>query len=268
MTVDRRPSEREPLLLRHLALEPRDRIGQRVERRRQQPGVVVVPAVAVAQRDLAREVAGRGHLAHHVGDRGQRPGDRPRDREAEERRERDREHRRQRETGVDRVERLQLLGPRAEDQRDRTGLHAVVVVARRQRPRERLVFLRRRGIAREMPVARRRPASAGFDSAGSVDARICPSMPNATSLPVIFFSCSASVLSSRKPSAEGAEDLVARPIELDRHGNHLEDPVRLRQQAQAVAPGERVADGRLVCRDRRRARRSTDCVQQRSPTGS
>ena len=37
---------RQPLLLRHLALEPRDRVGQRVERRRQQPRVFVVPAAA------------------------------------------------------------------------------------------------------------------------------------------------------------------------------------------------------------------------------
>ena len=35
---------RQPLLLRHLALEARDRVGQRVERRRQQPRVLVVPA--------------------------------------------------------------------------------------------------------------------------------------------------------------------------------------------------------------------------------
>ena len=43
----RQPAERrQPLLLRHLALEARDRVGQRVERRRQQPRVLVVPAVA------------------------------------------------------------------------------------------------------------------------------------------------------------------------------------------------------------------------------
>ena len=43
ITVDSRPSDEQPLLLRHLALEARDRLGQRVERRRQQLRVFVVP---------------------------------------------------------------------------------------------------------------------------------------------------------------------------------------------------------------------------------
>ena len=83
----RQPAERrQPLLLRHLALETRDRIGQRVERRRQQPRVLVVPAVALQEGDLARQVAGRGHFAHRAGDGRQGARDGARDGEAEQRR--------------------------------------------------------------------------------------------------------------------------------------------------------------------------------------
>ena len=78
---------RQPLLLRHLALEPRDRVRQRVEGRRQQLRVFVVPAAALGEGDLARQIAGGGDLAHDVGDGRQRPRDRARDGEAEERRE-------------------------------------------------------------------------------------------------------------------------------------------------------------------------------------
>ena len=38
---------RQPLLLRRLLLEPRDRLGHRVERRRQQPRVLVIPRPAL-----------------------------------------------------------------------------------------------------------------------------------------------------------------------------------------------------------------------------
>ncbi len=138
----RQAAERaEPLLLRHLALKARDRIGQRVEGGRQQPGIVVVPAVAVAERDLARQVAGRGNLAHHVGDGRERLGDGTGDREAEQRRQRDREHRRQRQAGVNGVQRLQLLGARAQDQRDRPGADGrFAIAADRERARQRLVL--------------------------------------------------------------------------------------------------------------------------------
>ena len=75
----RQPSERrQPLLLRHLALRPGDRLGQRVERRRQQPRVFIVPAPSAAKRDLARQIAGRRDLSHDRGDRGERAGDGPR----------------------------------------------------------------------------------------------------------------------------------------------------------------------------------------------
>ena len=53
--------------------------------------------------------------------------------------------------------------------------------------------------SREMPVPRSRGASSACASGRSVEARIWPSMPKATSLPVIFFSCAASAASSMKP---------------------------------------------------------------------
>ena len=93
--------------------------------------------LAVAQRDLARQVAGRRDLAHHVGDGGERARDRARDGEAEERREQHGDDGGDGELGVNRLQEAQLLGARAEDQRDR----------RRRRP-----------------VAGRRPADSGRGS--------------------------------------------------------------------------------------------------------
>ena len=82
---------RQALFLRHLALEPHDRIGQRVEGGRQQPRVLVLPPIPVTDRDLARQIAGCRHLAHHVRDVRERARDRPRDGEAENRREQHRD---------------------------------------------------------------------------------------------------------------------------------------------------------------------------------
>ena len=60
---------RQPLALRRLALKARDRVGQRVEGRRQQPRVFVLPAARVGELELARQVAGDRDLTHVVGDR-------------------------------------------------------------------------------------------------------------------------------------------------------------------------------------------------------
>ena len=75
------------------------------------------------QGDLARQVAGGGDVAHHVGDGGERLRDGARHGEAEERREEDGDHGRARQLGVDGAQQPELLGARAEDQRDR-GLRA------------------------------------------------------------------------------------------------------------------------------------------------
>ncbi len=54
---------------------------------------------------------------------------------------------------------------------------------------------------------------------------------------------------------------MLRPIERHRHGDDLEDPVRLRQQADRVAAGERVENRGLVRRDVGHARRSARVVE-------
>ncbi len=78
------PAERrQALALGGLALEALQRSGELAERRRQQARVFVVPAAG--HRRGAREVAGRGHLAHRRGERAERPGDGPGDQVADDR---------------------------------------------------------------------------------------------------------------------------------------------------------------------------------------
>ena len=123
---------------------------------------------AVAQRDLARQVAGRGHVAHHAGDGGQRPGDRAGDGVAEQRRQQHGDDRRRRQAGVDRVQEPQLLGARAQDQGDRSGRRPSCR-RRGERPRQRDVLLRRRSHAARATVrgADARPALAYARAAAS-----------------------------------------------------------------------------------------------------
>ena len=118
------------------------------------------------ERDLARQVAGGRHLAHHVGDGRQRPRDGARDGEAEERRQEHGDDRRDGELGVNRLRgrascsvrdrRISATGPAL-----RAGR-----VAGAERPRQRDVFL-----AAERDVARRRSSRRRSASAGRVVAR-------------------------------------------------------------------------------------------------
>ena len=112
----RQPSERrEPLALRRLALEACDRIGHRVEGRGEQPRVLVFPMWRRRHRNLAGQVAGRGHLTHGRGDHAERAGDRSRDAVAQDRGREDRdagdhEHRR-----VQRTQEREAVRARAQD---------------------------------------------------------------------------------------------------------------------------------------------------------
>ena len=121
MTVERRPSDVRRSFCDISRWNRDDRVGQRVERRRQQPGVLVVPPAPLTDRDLARQIAGRRHLAHHVGDVRQRTRNRPRHREAENRREQHGDDRGGREPGVNGPQAAKQLGARPQDQRHRTG---------------------------------------------------------------------------------------------------------------------------------------------------
>src|SRR5207249_6096199 len=57
----------------------------------------------------------------------------------------------------------------------------------------------------------------------------------------------------QKADAERPEDLRVRLVEGDRHGDELENAVRLWQQADALAAGQRVAHRRLARYDERTA---------------
>ena len=166
------------------------------------------------ERDLARQVAGGGHLAHHVGDRGQRPRDRARDGEAEERREQHRDDGGDGEPGVDRLRGLAAArcatAGSARPARPPAAASSVAVDSGRGSA----TYSSPPSVhARDAASCAARPPSAAYDRRGSVAARICPSMPNAMSLPVISFSCAASASSSRKPTLSVPRiSGAARPI--------------------------------------------------------
>ncbi len=113
----------------------------------------------------------------------------------------DREHRGQRQAGVDGVAataaaRCASAGSARPVRRRRP----VTIAADRERARQRLVFL---AVDRQPRDAGRAQASRErrvVARAAASTARIWPSMPKAMSLPVICFSCAASVSSSRKPA--------------------------------------------------------------------
>ena len=92
---------------------------------------------AAGRRVPARQVAGRRHLAHRRGNRAERPRDRARDRVAQERRRQHRDHGDDPSRPVQRVEKTQALGPRAQDDRARSlpglGRRAVGRMRARQR---------------------------------------------------------------------------------------------------------------------------------------
>lgn len=94
----REPAQRgEAFLLREGPLDALYGIGEGVERRREQPGILVLPAALGRQGDLFRQVPCRGGLTHDVGDRSHWAGDRARDRETQQCRQADgrRGHQRQ-----------------------------------------------------------------------------------------------------------------------------------------------------------------------------
>ena len=113
MTVDRRPSDDSRSFCAASRWNRGDRLGQRVEGRRQQARVLVVPGAA-PHRDLAREVAGGRHVAHRAGDRRQRPRHGAGDGVAQDRREEQRDDQRAGEAGAQRAQEAQALGARAQ----------------------------------------------------------------------------------------------------------------------------------------------------------
>ena len=84
--VDIRPSDDSRSRCAAFALESRDRVGERVEGGGEQTRIFVVPARGIAEPQLAGQVAGRGDVPHVIGDRRQRPRDRPRHAVADARR--------------------------------------------------------------------------------------------------------------------------------------------------------------------------------------
>ena len=252
----REPAERrEPLLLRNLALEARDRIGQRVEGRGQQARILVVPPVPARQDDLARQIPGGGDFAHRVGDGRQGARDRAGYREAEEQGEQGGDEGRHGQLAAERSEEPQLLGPRAQDQGDRPAAGRPRRGARGQRQRERDVLL---GPERHVEVALR-PAEE-LRERGPVLGR----QRRRQDLPVHaepdvaaghLLQLARQRLVEQEPHAERAENVGTREADRDRHRDQLQHAGGLRQQAEAVAARDGVADGRLARDDERRRRR-------------
>ncbi len=123
---------RQPFALRGFLLETRDGVGERVERRRQQACVFVLPGPR-SHGDLAGEVAGGGDLAHHAGDRAERLRDRPRDGIAEHGRQQHRQERGRADDRLDGAEEPQLLGPRPNHHHERRALRPAARPGRRRR---------------------------------------------------------------------------------------------------------------------------------------
>ena len=96
------PAERrQPFFLRDLPLKARHGVSQRVERRRHQARVLVVPSPP-SKDDLAGEIAGGRDLTHGIRDGRQRPRNGPGHDEAEERGQQNGHDRSERQLPVDR----------------------------------------------------------------------------------------------------------------------------------------------------------------------
>ena len=109
----RQPAERrQPLAVAGLALKPRDRVGHRIEGRREELGVFVLPSPPHRHPDSSRQVACRGHLAHRRGDRSQGPCHRARDAVADERGREHGDDRREEDFPVNRAQEAQPVCPR------------------------------------------------------------------------------------------------------------------------------------------------------------
>ena len=109
----------EPLAQRGLALEARDRVGERAEGPRHEPGVLVVPGPAGPEGEA--QVAGGRDPLHRVGEGGERPGDRAREGPAQEEPQAHRDERGDREGGPQRRERAQRLRARAQHEDEGRG---------------------------------------------------------------------------------------------------------------------------------------------------
>ena len=257
----RQPAERrQPLLLRHLALKARHRVGQRVERRREQLRVFVVPQVA--QRDLARQVAGRRHLAHHAGDRRNRPRDRPRDREADHDRENDRDDRGDDESRPDRLEQPQLLGPRPHDQRHRSRAGRGL---RRQRTRQHRVLLAADDHLRDArrPHAPGEGDVVGARQRGREDLSVHAERDVAAGR--LLLQLVGERVVEEKTDAHGAENVRPLHSDVQRYRDELHDAVGLRHQHRAFLSAERAAHGRLARGDDRFPIRRSDRRQRVAP---
>ena len=109
---------REPLSRSGLALKAGDRLREAVEGSGEYGGVRVNPPSP--KLDFARQVAGRRHLAHGLGDGEKRPRYRPRHAVAEHDRKKDAEERRERQPFSERGEKRKTFLPRTQERRDRT----------------------------------------------------------------------------------------------------------------------------------------------------
>jgi hypothetical protein len=250
----------EPLLLRHLPLKTSDRIGQRVERGAEQTCILIVPSVGLTKRNLARQIAGCRHLAHHIGDRRQRSRDGAGNRKAQRESQQHRQNRRRCEPGVNRLERLQLLRARAQNQGDWSRGRCFVAGGRAERPRQgfEIFILESDSRARPPQVIGEHPVKVARQCRGE-NLAVHPERQVAAGNPLQFLEQG---IVEQEADAEGAKYFGAMHVDGDWNGDHLQDAIGLGQQAEAVAAGKRVANGRLVRGNRRRPWRSAGGVEQ------
>ena len=187
----------------------------------EQPRVLVVPGAAL-DGDLARQVAGGGHVAHRVGDGGQRPGHRAGDGVAEDRGQEQRDDEGAGEAGAERVQEAQALGARAQDERGRGRWRSAAAPARAN-GRATITYsspCSDTGLTPRPSSARRGLRAAG----GSDDARTRPPAANAISVPVTALNCAARRSSRKNPTVSRPIVSVGSSPSQDRHADDLQQP--------------------------------------------
>ena len=259
MTVERRPSDDSRSFCDISRWNRAIEIGQGVERRGEQTGVFVSHRPPLTDGDFPGQIAGGRHLAHHVGDVGQRPRDRPRHGEAQKRREQHGDDRRYCEPGVNGPQaragaRSATAGSTPPGRSPSAASPSVGAAAAAARGN----LLRRRR-SRDMPERPQSPPSAGYDllrQRGRQNLTVHAERDIAAG---DLLQLRGQRVVEQEPDAERSEDVRLRQTDENRDRHQLQHAGRLRQQAEAFLPAEGIAHRRLAGDDecRLRGRRPT-----------
>ena len=235
----------QPFALRGFLFETRDGVGERVERRRQQACVFVLPG-SRSHGNLAGEVAGGGDLAHHAGDRAERPRDRPRDGIAEHGRQQHRQNRGRADDRLDGAEEPQLFGPRPDHDHERRALgrgrEARPAGAGRlhEGPRQQHVV----GIARRDPGHLAGPARAVDGRPRLARQRRCPDpavQPEGDVAARQLLEVGRHRAVEQEAYAQAADNGCRLPAHRDGHAQDLQQALRVRSEGRRGGAAERGA---------------------------